>query len=122
MPLILDYFQEIVQVGEKEIETRRIPLRTAPADPIRKVVLNPDTDNKELVEDVDYTVNYDTQELCFDIINNDDKSSLLSLNDKLSIVYTPNLDDSGISLGYYATRENIRKQCYIKPNYIEYKT
>lgn len=122
MPLILDYFQEIVQVGEKEIETHRIPLRTAPADPIRKVVLNPDTDNKELVEDVDYTVNYDTQELCFDIINNDDKSSLLSLNDKLSIVYTPNLDDSGISLGYYATRENIRKQCYIKPNYIEYKT
>ena len=122
MPLILDYFKETIQISEKEIETRRIPLRTAPVDPIRKVVLNPSSDNTELIEDVDYTVDYDKQELCFDIINNDDKSTLLNLNDIVTIVYTPNLDDSGISLGYYAKRENIRKQCYIKPNYIEYKT
>ena len=119
MPLILDYFKETIQVSENEIETRRISLRTAPVDPIRKVMLN---DNLELIEDVDYTVDYDKQELCFDIINNDDKSTLLNLNDIVTVVYTPNLDDSGISLGYYAKRENIRKQCYIKPNYIEYKT
>ena len=122
MPLILDYFKETIEVTETYLESRRIPLRTAPVDPIRKVVLNPDTDNLELVEDVDYTVDYDACELCFDIINNDDKSSLLNLNDIVTVVYTPNLDDSGISIGYYAKRENIRKQCYIKPNYIEYKT
>ena len=50
------------------------------------------------------------------------ESTVLNLNDILEIVYTPSLNDAGISIGYYAKRENIRKQCYIKPNYIEYKT
>ena len=122
MPLILDYFKETIEVNETHLESRRIPLRTAPVDPIRKVVLNPSSDNTELIEDVDFTIDYNTHELVFDIINNNDKSTLLKLNDIITIVYTPNLDDSGISIGYYAKRENIRKQCYIKPNYIEYKT
>ena len=122
MPLVLDSFKETLIVDDTHIESRRIPLRTVPVDPIRKVTLNPDSDNTELVEDVDFTTDYNTHELCFDIINNDDKSSLLKLNDVIEIVYTPNLDDSGLSIGYYATRENIRKQCYIEPNYIEYKT
>ncbi len=122
MPLVLDSFKETLIVDDAIIESRKVPLRTAPVDPIRKVTLNPDTDNTELLEDVDFTTDYNTHELCFDIINTDDKSSLLKLNDVIEIVYTPNLDDSGLSIGYYATRENIRKQCYIKPNYIEYKT
>lgn len=118
MPLILDYFKETIQISEEMLNNRKIPLRAAPLDPLRDVFLN----DEEIIEDVDFTVDYNTHELVFPVLNDDEESTLLKLNDIIEIVYTPSLDDTGISIGYYAKRENIRKQCYIKPNYIEYKT
>lgn len=100
------------------ITNRRIPLRALALDPLRDVFLN----DEEIVEDIDFTVDYNNAELVFEVVNTDDESTILSLNDILEVVYTPSLDDAGISIGYFAKRENIRKQCYIKPNYIEYKT
>ena len=85
------------------LNNRRIPLRAAPLDPLRDVFLN----DEEIIEDVDFTVDYNTHELVFPVLNDDDESTLLNLNDILEIVYTPSLDDAGISIGYYAKRENI---------------
>lgn len=118
MPLILDYFKETIQITEEMLTNRRVGLRAPCLDPLRDVYLN----NEEILEDVDFTVDYNTNELIFPVLNTDDESTLLNLNDLLEVVYTPSLDDAGISIGYYAKRENIRKQCYIKPNYIEFKT
>ena len=100
------------------LTNRRVPLRSPALDPLRDIFLN----GEEIIEDVDFTVDYNANELVFPVINIDEESTLLSLNDILEVVYTPSLDDAGISIGYYAKRENIRKQCYIKPNYIEFKT
>ena len=118
MPLVLDYFKETIQITEDMLTNRKIPLRALALDPLRDVFLN----DEELIEDIDFTVDYNNSELCFEVVNTDDESTILSLNDIIEVVYTPSLDDAGISIGYFATRENIRKQCYIKPNYIEYKT
>ena len=118
MPLILDYFKETIQITEEMLTNRRVGLRAPCLDPLRDVYLN----DEEILEDVDFTVDYNTNELIFPVLNTDDESTLLNLNDLLEVVYTPSLDDAGISIGYYAKRENIRKQCYIKPNYIEFKT
>lgn len=118
MPLILDYFKETIQITEEMLTNRRVGLRAPCLDPLRDVYLN----DEEILEDVDFTVDYNTNELIFPVLNTDDESTLLNLNDLLEVVYTPSLDDAGISIGYYAKRENIHKQCYIKPNYIEFKT
>lgn len=118
MPLILDYFKETIQITEDMLTNRKVPLRALALDPLRDVFLN----DEELIEDVDFTVDYNSSELLFEVVNTDDESTILSLNDILEVVYTPSLEDAGISIGYFATRENIRKQCYIKPNYIEFKT
>nr|WP_278835241.1 hypothetical protein [Methanobrevibacter smithii] len=118
MPLILDYFKETIQITEDMLNNRKIPLRAPALDPLRDIFLN----GEEIIEDNDFTMDYNTNELCFPVVNIDDQSTILSLNDILEVVYTPSLDDAGISIGYYATRENIRKQCYIKPNYMEFKT
>ena len=118
MPLVMDYFKETIQITEEMITNRKIQLRAPALDPLRDVYLN----DEEIIEDVDFTVDYNTNELLFPVLNVDDESTLLNLNDIIEVVYTPSLDDVGISIGYYAKRENIRKQCYIKPNYIEFKT
>lgn len=118
--LILDYFEESVIVDEEMMTNRRIELRAEPVDPIRKVtVLKGNGDEYELTENIDYTIEEKT--IVLDIVNYDGESPIISLNDIVKIVYTPNLDDNGISLGYHATRNNTDKNVVIKPNYIEYK-
>lgn len=120
--LILDYFKQEFIIDETNVETRRVSLRCAPVDPIKQVIINKDSDNeKELYEDIDFNVDYDSKELVFPIVNNDNKSSVLQVNDTLEVVYTPNLEDTGISIGYRAIRNDTNHQCTIKPNYIEYK-
>ena len=100
-----------------------MPLRVSPVDPLRSVILNKDTDNeRELIEDTDFTVDYTKGVLIFDIISDDEYSTILNANDTLEVVYTPNLEDVGIALGYTCTRgENTDKQVTIKQNWIEYK-
>ena len=120
--LILDYFKEHFIINDNEVETRRVSLKATPVDPIRKVILNKDTDDEvELNEDIDFTVDYNSRELIFPILNQSNQTSILQLNDVLDVVYTPNLEDAGIALGYRVVRKDTNHECTIKPNFIEYK-
>ena len=120
--LVLDYFKEEFVVTDEHIETRTLDLRVTPVDPIRSVILNKDTDDEEvLVENVDYTVDANAKKIVFEIVGSDGVSSRLNLGDKISIVYTPCLEDSGISIGYHAKRTDTKKDVYLEPNYLEYK-
>ena len=119
--LILDYFEEKIPVSEEMIQNYRVDLRAEPVDPIRKVVINSETDREyQLIENIDYHI--EEQSLILDIVNFNDDSPRIQLNDLLTIVYTPNLDDNSISLGYRASRVNTDDKVVIKPNYIEYKS
>ena len=122
-PLVIDYFKQNFIVDDNILETRQVSLRVSPVDPLRSVILNKDTDTeRELIEDTDFTVDYTKGLIIFDIINDDDYSTILSANDNLEVVYTPNLEDVGIAIGYTCKRgENTDKQVTIKQNWIEYK-
>ena len=122
-PLVIDYFKQDFIVDDNILETRQVPLRVSPVDPLRSVILNKDTDSeRELIEDTDFTVDYTKGLIIFDIIADDDYSTILSANDNLEVVYTPNLEDVGIAIGYTCTRgDNTDKQVTIKQNWIEYK-
>ena len=122
-PLVIDYFLQDFIVDDNILETRQVPLRVSPVDPLRSVILNKNTDNeRELIEDTDFTVDYTKGLIIFDIIADDDYSTILSANDNLEVVYTPNLEDVGIAIGYTCKRgENTDKQVTIKQNWIEYK-
>ena len=115
--LILDYFKETFIVDEDNVETRRIDLRTSPVDPIRHLYYN----GTELKQDRDYTIDFNKKQIVFPVVDTDNESSILNVNDRVEIIYTPNIDDNGISIGWYAERTNILKQVRIYPYYIEYK-
>ena len=116
--LILDYFKESFNISEVEVANRRVKLRVEPVDPIRQVLLN----DEELLEDRDFRVDYTNNfELIFDVNNVDGESTRLSVGDVLTVVYTPNLTDAGICIGYRGRREDTSKQMCISSNYIEYK-
>lgn len=116
--LILDYFKENIIITESILETGLIPLRVSAVDPLREVILN---DEIELREDVDFTVDYINSQLIFPLDSIEEIVTSLNVNDTLSIVYTPNLDDAGVALGYRAKRGNTDKNVIIPANYIEYK-
>ena len=115
--LILDYFKEKFTVNEDHVETRRISLRALPLDPIRHLYYN----GEELKQDRDYSIDFNKKEIVFPIVNDDKESSILNVNDTVEIIYTPNIDDNGISIAWYAKRTNLLKQARIQPYYIEYK-
>ena len=115
--LILDYFKETFIITDTDLENRYITLRVSPVDPIRKLTIN----DEEYHEDLDFTVDYDQKQIIFPIISEDNVSTMLNTNDEVVVVYTPNLEDTGISIGYRGKRTNTDKQMIIKPNYIEYK-
>ena len=119
--LILDYFKEDILVSEEMLESRHVPLRVVPVDPLREVQLIREDDEITLYEDIDFTVDYTAHELIFPVTNITNENSRLQSGDELSIVYTPNLEDTGIAIGYRATRSDTNHQLKIKPNYIEYK-
>lgn len=115
--LILDYFKEEFIIGDNELENRSVTLRVCPIDPIRKVLLN----DKELHEDKDFRVDYTQKKIIFPVRNVDNVSTVLNPGDILEVVYTPNLEECSISIGYRGKRTNKDKQMIIKSNYIEYK-
>jgi len=124
MPLILDYFDETIQVTNEILENRYIVLRANAVDPIRHVYINKGGDDeRELVEDVDFTVDYLTKTIKFNLLNIETDSTSLNLNDIITVVYTPNIEETGLAVGYYAKRKEsaLNKQCSILPNYLEYK-
>ena len=75
----------------------------------------------ELYEDVDFIMDYDKKELVFPILNIDGKNSRLTQGDLVTIVYTPNIEETGISIGYHVTRTDLSHNIRLKPNYIEHK-
>ena len=112
--LILDYFKENILISDSN--NRNVQLRVKPVDPIKKLTLN----GEEKYEDVDFTVDYISKTIKFPVVDQYN-NTILNVNDKLEVVYTPNLEDVGIAIGYRAKRTNKDKQMIIKPNYIEYK-
>ena len=114
--LILDYFKETFIISDTELENRSVTLRVHAVDPIRSVLLN----GEELYEDVDYIVDYTNHQITFPVLDNN-STTILNANDTLTVIYTPNLEDTGIAIAYRAKRTNKDKQMIIKPNYIEYK-
>ncbi|WP_406535323.1 hypothetical protein [Methanobrevibacter sp.] len=124
MPLVLDYFKEEFLISDQEIENKYVTIRVAAVDPIRHVYVNKDMDDEmELIEDEHFTVDYINNRIHFPIINEEDEKAKIKLNDTVTIIYTPNLEDTGISIGYFARRPDsaLNRQCKIYPNYIEYK-
>ena len=115
--LILDYFKETFIIGDEEIESRKIPLRCDAVDPLRKVLLN----DEELFEDTDFTVDYINNELVFPVEDVENSRPKYTNGDILSVVYTPNLEDTSICIGYRAKRTSKDKDIRIKSNYMEYK-
>lgn len=122
--LILDYFKETILVEEVHLETRRVSLKAKPVDPIRQVYLYKngiDDEPLELFENKDFILDIESNELVFTVNVNDSETIILSQGDILEIVYTPNLEDNKIALGYYATRDDIDMQVHIKDVYFEVK-
>lgn len=120
--LILDYFKEEFVIDSNNVESRRVKLRVSPVDPIKQVIINKDTDfEEELYENIDFDVDYTSKELIFRQLDTDGVSSRLKENDTLEVIYTPNIEDTSIAIGYYVTREDSNHECYLKPNYFEYK-
>ena len=120
--LILDYFQEKINITSTMVANRRVGLRVAPVDPIRSVIVNKGTENeKALMEGRDYDMDLTCNDLVFYVNSNDEVSSAIKLNDTLTVIYTPNLEDEKIAIGYHAKRTTTNNQLRIKENYIEYK-
>lgn len=116
MPFALDYMTEDITVTDNDLENGYVELKTYALDPMRSITLNPDTSSEEsLIEDEDYTVDYNNHRINIPVAN-------YKTGDKLHIEYTPDLDDTGIAIGYKLSRTNTDNQVTIEKNWIEYKT
>jgi len=116
---ILDYFKEDFIINESDVENQYVQLKFMPCDPIRELVI----DDTEYLEDIHFTVDYQNKRVMFPINNVEQSSTLLTdnLGKDMYVVYTPNLEDTGLVIGYRGIRNNTDKQMRIKDNYIEYK-
>jgi len=116
---VLDYFKEEHIINESDVENRYIQLDFEPCDPIRELII----DETEYIEDIHFTVDYQNKRVVFPIIDVNNSSTLLNdnLGKDIHVVYTPNLDDTGLCLGYRGIRENASQQMRINENYMEYK-
>ena len=126
--LILDYFKETINITTEMVENRRVSLRVKPTDPIRQVYLykydaDEDSEPLNLLEDYNFYIDIDTNELVFEENSSmkDSKISVLDNGDILEVVYTPWLEDDTLGIGYFATRTNTDKQVHIDDVYFEYK-
>lgn len=115
MPVDLDIFEEEFIISQEDIENGYITLRAPPLDPIKDVYLEGDV---ELLEDVDFYMNYDAKTLNFMY----DDEPVVNVNDKITVRYVPYLYYDALSLGYHMKREDTTDKIIIKHNWIEYKT
>lgn len=116
---VLDYFKEEYTINDEDVTNRYIQLKFEPCDPIRELVI----DDVEYLEDIHFTVDYLKNRVEFPVIDVNQSKTLLNenLGKDMHVVYTPNLDDAGLVLGYRGIRTDTSKQMRIKDNYIEYK-
>lgn len=111
--LILDYFKESFIVSDADYENNAVKLRARAVEPLKEVYLN----DEEIYENVNYRVDYTNNTLIFDV----DYATKINVGDTLTVVYTPNLEATGICIGYRGRRNSKEKNMFIEPNYIEYK-
>lgn len=122
MPFKLDYCTETFLLADEDIEANKVVLRMPPHDPIRRVLVNPDPEVEDtekitqLFEDIDYSVDYNNNSLIFN------ENTGLIAGDTLQVTYTPDLEDSSISIGYWFNREDTLSRVFAEHSYIEYKT
>ena len=128
MPFKLDYLKDIKEkLSLEDIEKGYIDLRCAPLDPIKEVTINPENldsindDETYLTEDKDYKMDYDNNRLIF-LKDSDGYLADINEGDTVRIVYTPDLEDTSLCIGYRFSRTNTDNYIEIHPNYIEYKT
>lgn len=96
-------------------ETIDFDLSVDPVCALRRVLINEGYDDeKELFEDVDFTVDYDNKRLKL-------KYSDLISGDLISVRYTPNLTDTGLGIAYRMTRKDNLSQAYILPSYWQFR-
>lgn len=119
--LIIDYFKQEYDISLSEIQSRTLPLKVIPVEPLREVILFRGDDEYNLIEGKDFDVDYDDPNVIFKVTDIDGVSSILQENDKVSVVYIPNFEETGIYLGYKAKRTDTNNQVHIKDYYIEYK-
>lgn len=123
MPFSLDYMTEDITVTDNDLINGYITLKTYALDPLRSITLNKDTSSEEsLIEDEDYSVDYNNHTINIMLNSDQTNATKLKQGDKLHIEYTPDLDDTGIAIGYKLTRTNTDNQVSIEKNWIEYKT
>lgn len=116
MPFRLDYRVEDYTLDSESLADG-VTLRMPPHDPVRRVLVNPDSENPQaLYEDVDYTVDYNGKRLVF---NNE---NTLVNGDVIRITYTPDLEDSSLSIGYWFKRYETATEIFAEQSYIEHKT
>ena len=123
MPFSMDYMKETLTITQDNINNGYITLKTSALDPLRSVILNKGKSSEEtLIEDENYSVDYNNH--CINIMSNTDNTDATQFKqgDTLTVEYTPDLDDTGISIGYKLTRTNTDNQITISNNWIEYKT
>ena len=113
---VFNYFKEKIILTASDLENRGVQLRVKPVDPLRKLTIN----GEEKYEDIDFIVDYNDKRIKFPVVDQSN-NTILQAKDTMEVVYTPNLEDTGIAIGYRAKRTNKDKQMVIKPNYIEYK-
>lgn len=113
-PLKMDLWTETFTAEENQQD---YTTRVAPRDNLREVVLYDDEDSEnriELEEDVDFEVNYQKNLIHF--------NQALSEGTPVTIRYTPNLTDTGLSLAYRFDREDENSNIYIYNNHFTTRT
>lgn len=120
LPLKMDMWTEnFVASADYRDKNGNIVLYTkvAPRDNLREVVLYDDEETlvrTELIEDIDFVVDYQKNKITFDYPIKDDTP--------ITIRYTPNLTDTALSLAFRMDRESTDNQAYIFGSYFTTRT
>ncbi len=135
MPFRLDYKKEVFIITKSNIsdsyssvddikyhnivDTNNFILYMKPNCMLRRVILNKDTDNeRELVEDRDFSVDYDKRVVT--LIG--DLGNGLGVGETLEVDYVPDVRDTGLAIAYRLHRTSTGSKGYIKPNTYSYRT
>ncbi len=153
LPLALDLFIENFTIGDTTNSKLTVndsgdsvySLAVEPLNAIRKIVVNPETNNEiELIENLDYNVDYqnrlvtlhpvrtinrtvqkvseteDNTECPYKVIV-ESNTTVLNSDDNVEIHYTPYLPDNGLSIVYRLKRYSKDYDVIIQPNYLQYR-
>lgn len=107
MPLKMDLWTEKFTVTDGQTT---YTTAVAPRDNVREILVNPYTNDEiELIEDLDYTVDYLNNTITF--------AKQYTTGTIIQVKYTPNLTDLSLGLAYRLDRDDTVSQGYLKGNY-----